>query len=866
MATPLFWSTGDDIGPVSITSLVVDGTNVILNDIIQSGFSGSITTNASNGVDIYIYADTRCFGPGAVLWTLTFTDGVFSTVETGYFEVSPVTTVYETGTGSSVMTPAVIEEDYYREYPHPITKKMIEGWEWDNTAWPDEELRNNFIFPALYDATSSGIAETYWQAGIAGGDDLRLTNIEECIVSGVSTSSQSRNVREWMPIIEHGHFFIGPSRYYLFSDDSIFRSLVYDNFVPGVNWGTHSGVNILRLVETPKTGIPIVARQYEWDEEENRYEVAVDVRHCVYFTGSRDSDDVRQSTYDSDKDAILFENIDTDFDEFVVAPSGLPTARNLIFNKQYSSLVGEGAVGDGEFLGYSDGTDEQIYHTQFSPIDSGMPMRVTAYLGDAVSGVNFTAVRGQDVVLEGYQAGVDYDLGLVKFSTISGIVPEAGFSVEASYFKTVGVEYEPENATKEVECLNGDANPIRRYADGGFLYISDRDREPASIILTAELAELSTYSYGPLYIGNNLARLVATVYDRNGNTIEGVEVEFEIVSTPACGSLGTSLDDSATAITNWEGQAKVYYRSPSQIEDIGEYITTVGAIDNSPSYAGVTQTTTYTTASLAIAGGANEVLLFNVYTDDPVVGYRSSLVADDDISGQLEQYYLEYFQDEEIYGPTGLTIAGTLEALAAEWESVHRTVWNLLAPLIFTGSSGGRKVLAVVESSTDIDPHMYESPAVVPFQPIDIIHVSEGVNGLVFDTSTYSLPNPGTGDLESYFVVAPSTVTLQAKTYVARTKQYITSNEAYIKIDIPSHMTGLWEVEDLGSLTLQEISSILASKDINSLLGKRVPLGFRLRSNNVTLAGAIGGVTFLDINSRKSWWTWPSLDLSITIV
>jgi hypothetical protein len=867
---PMTWSVTDVLGGTTvINSLTLEGISAVTNNVVQSGFTGTVTANADGGYDISIVADTDIFvALGQFDWSITFTDGASSVTETGTIVKGDTAVVVASGFTTSIGSlgdastaagelyyPAATGFDsIYTEMEHPVTKNRIMGWKWDGTAWPDKELTNMPTIPSIYDPSISGITRTYFQPGIGGGEDLELQSFQIVTTSGIQSNLQA-TVTSWIPQIKHGNYFLYSERSYLCSDDSHYQSVSYNTVVSGISTGFLDGRNIVRLNHRPKIGVPIIARRWLWSDSEGRYTVDREIRKKGLFTGIRDSDLIRQSTYDSNRKAILFHNMDSSNPEFVISTSGgWPEA---IFNGQFSERVGTYQLGSGELVGYSDGDWNQEFHTLYSPVDRNMDIQVNSYLGSSGIFQNWEVISGIAVPLADYQVGVDFDLGILRFPA-SGTLLSPGWSVEAHYYKSAEIEYEPQDTCDTILCLEGDANPIRKYSDRGFVFLTDESNEITRIVLSADLPEITEDMFGPLYIGNNYGDIIATCYDRTDNPVEGATVRFEIVSDPEIGSFSGS-SSTISAVSNQYGQAKTYYNTPGSIDEMGEYITSLGAIDNSPSYDGVSQTTTLEVSDMSIEGTSTDVFLFQVFTDDPISGYSDLTLPLADVDGQLEDYYTSFFQSESIYGPTGLKVGTTNPSDGAiDWEGSHRMIWSLSRPQVFDGITGGRKVLVATESSDALDPHLFESNAIAPFQPIDIVNTGGGAYDIVYNTSTYSLTSPGS-TFYSYFVVAPGFVEIQASVYNTRTKERVYSNTIKVKLGISPQMNGLWVVDELNSVATSEISSILAAMDESSVIGKNIPLGFRLRSPNVTMASALGGVTFLDVNESKNWDVWPFL-------
>lgn len=750
----------------------------------------------------------------------------------------------------------------YTDEAHPITANKIEGWKWDQMVWIDEEMKNNFAVPTIYDATTSGITESYFRSGIGGGTDLELDEIEKVTVSGLWHADTYQNI--WALRIKHGNYFIYDERSYLHSDDSEYINLEYADVVPGIS----TSMNKVTLTNRPKIGVPIVARQYAWDSEQCKYLVSTDVRQKSRFTGIRDADNVRQDTYNEDTEAILYHNIDAGRPEFVITWSGLATYPSLVFNDQFCEAVG-GFTGETSVLiGYLNGSDGQLIYTQYSPIDSSKNVKVYTTLEGSGVYQEWTVIAGLDTELEEYQVGVDYDLGIFKFpgvivatggGDVSGFASLAGYSVYASYYKTLQIEYEAEDATDDLLCLDVNANMIRKYSDRGFVFVTDESYQPFSIILEAELDEISEDVFGPVYLGNVYASLIATVYNRRGLPLEDIDVTFEITSSPTIGYFSGG-ETSIEAVTNAEGQAKTYYNTPAMIDEIGEQTTTMATTVAPPEYPGVTQITKLRLSSLQIEGGEDEVFLFKVLTDDPFLGYRDYTVPDTE-EDQLESYYSQFFDEESITGSTG-NVPGTTTTSpkAIDYEATHRLLWDLARPALFGSTNTGKKILVATDDNTALDPHDYTTPSVSPFQPIDIIALDPTGYDIVYDTSSFTLDAPS-GDFYSYFIVAPTSVKIKAKAWNAITREWVYSNEISLQITIPPHMSGLWIIEDLNNISLSEISSILAAMLPGDLIGKRIPFGWRLKSSTITLASALGGICFLDVNETSDPDIWPGRSL-----
>ena len=804
---------------------------------------------------------------------------------------------------------------YYATYAHPETGNKITGFKWDGRALADDENENwDASIPINWDATTSGVPVNYFQSGIGDNDDLEYLGAQEVISSGVNDQIVFDG---WTPEINHGYYYDFQEEGYLYSDDS---EIVYPSFsgvIPGVQWSgvvpddaVASGFNTISLLSFPKVGVPITAVQTEWDTAVGKYNPVERWRKRVDFTGIRDADLARQSTRDEYTNGIWWQLVDRADKEFIVSYSGVTNDTGLpsvIFNQQCVEPVGtttSGVLFSGlELVGISTGGANQEFHCKYSPIDRTMLTQVlsfntvpSGYIPESVlaSGVDGDGMIGGGVLysgliewgdlnvvvkewvpqplgtaFSGYRANMDYDFGIVSFGDPDdpGVeVPSAGEYIGVGYWKTVRVEYEPEDAIDTILALEANLNPVYRHSGQGFVYLSTRLEDPVNIVLTSELPEIAINEYGPLNIGNNYAPVIATVKDGQGNTLEDQPVTFTLLGSIVVGSFGTS-SNSTTAVTNEEGAARAFYNPPRTIIDIGEEIEYDGySVDAAPSYPGVTETTILRTSNMLIEGNEDDILLFQNLVDDPILGWMETSLDQDDLGIQLEQYYRMYFLEHDIYSATGLDGAGDPNPYldTQTWEDMHRMLLDLSRPSLFLQDRGmGRKVLVAAPDVNALDPHTLTANAWAPVHPIEIIEISAGVYDLVYDTSTYDIPVPSgtmtptaSGNLFSYFVVAPTMVEVQASVYNERLQQTIFSNIISVQLAIPEYMSGVWTLDEINQVQIDEVNTLLSGVAVDPT--KKIPLGFRFRTSNVTLAGALNGVTFLDVNPTYNANVWDT--------
>lgn len=764
--------------------------------------------------------------------------------------------------GQAAAPSAIGSYSIYTTLIHPNTQNLIKGWQWDNTIWTDPSIQNTIGFlPTNWDPTESGITQTYFQSGIGDNYDLEVEKFEFIPNSGLN---ENNFFRIWSPVVNHGYYYQYEEEGYLFSDDS------------EVNYPTFSGIeidsgelppvghNLIALGYRPKVGIPIIAQQYEWDEADGTYNLFLNYRKKIHFTGTKDADYERIDTY-SDGVDIIWDNIDNSEDEFIL--TFYENNAELIFNKQVVTEVGASSTLPSglEFIGYTTGAANEQFHTIYSPIDSSMDVNVYSYITDSGSITEWTPIT-TDVTPNGYQVQIDYDLGILEFGDTAEagqLVPEAGSSIGIHYWKTLHVEAEPEHTRDSILGFEANINPIYRKSSNGFVYLSLFMEDPASITLRADAIEIQADIFGPVNIGNSYVPVIATVKDTKGNVLEDQVVTFFITSIPQIGGLaGDNVETSS--VTDEIGEATAYYSTPKNISEIGEDIlaSNYSTTNNPAAYPSLTQITTLHTSKILIEGSIEDLFLYETHIDDPILGYLDTTEDISDANAQLASYYSNYFLTEGMYGPTGVD-ATTLELTptAVAWENAHREVWNLVTPVLFNANLGlGRKKLVSAVNALMLNPYTFEPGAVGPVQPYNIQSNGLGEFDIIFDTSTLAIPEPTaslldspTGTLYSYFVVAPTTVKLQASVYNERLNKTIYSNEMFVKLQIPSYMNGLWLLNAINENHINEISSLLADVTAN---GQLVPLGFRLRSSGVTLAAALDGITFLDVNRLYNYDPW----------
>ena len=702
-------------------------------------------------------------------------------------------------TRSNALPPLVGFDSKFVDEVHPNTGKKIVGWKWDERIWPTPiEFLSQDSVPSIWDPDNSALNPEDFQSGIGDGLDLKVRDVEIVHL----------NDRDpWTPIVEHGYYYDQEDEGYLYSDGA-----VQERFEDEV---TISGSNYRDLTFTPKPGIPISAAKWQWNEEEGRYDYAMRFRKKASFTGIRDDDGARRLTRSGVSNQIIFETISDEFHELVIESDMDPQRAFLNGNyiEEHGLPVASG-LSHLENLGVSTGTDEEEFNLLYSPVASGINVD-TEIVSFATSSGTFTTWTQVNEITASGQYTMDFDLGIIRFGTGAGFHPADGETVAAHYKSTVMLEYEPIYTTNRISSTEVNLNPLGKTSGGGFIFMKREVQDPFNITLSADTDLLAADLYGPIFLGS-ATRLFATVTSRTGQPLEGLEVTFNLVNE--VGGF-TGGDSSVTSLTNFNGVARTSFNSPRNIRTLGA----IGEVVDS----GITSTVTVSGTSLV--GDPEQWYIYKVFDDDPVMGISD-----------LDQYYIDYFAEEGITGPTSELEGDTT---GDGWEQTHRLLLGLLTPTQFNILiRNGKKQLVVVWDDEAINPHTYAEGAFVPLRPTAADYV--GSNTVVTVEATLDVPrSAGNESLAGYFIVGPTIAQVQATVYNERLGITIESNVIELEIRVPPSMDGTVLIENLNAI---QRDALLGLPD--GLTSGTLPLGFRLRSNGFNLAAVLDGLTYLSIN------------------
>lgn len=774
----------------------------------------------------------------------------------------------------------------YASKPHPATNKIIEGWRWDKRTWPSEnEEEQVYCVPTLYDPPFYTAVDSDWQSGIGHGDDLKLLEV-------VSAVYNDRTC--WVPKVQHGYFYLYDQEYFLYSEGLV-TEIAQTLFDAG-------GFQYTKLTGIPKSTVPVRVYNYFFDKTRGQYTLHREAKKRSDFTPLALSGvyfDVRDESNN-----LIHDNINVSEPEFIIEYDDDDAYPTIILNGNYLTSVHDGVTISGistpvEVMGEATGGPDQLFYTYYSPLSSGVLVKVYTYpnLYDITEWTVLSGVNPQFTCGEHLECILDHDMGTLQFGNYdpmtglgSGLMPAYGHKIAIQYSGTMFIDYEEVDTPDYRLAHDANLNLLHGVSPRGFIHARAGGTNPASVSLTADLPLLSTGKYGPLSLGYAYARLLCQVTDEWGGALEGQTVQFELVNK-ALGTFG--LDQLTTeAVTSYTGEAVAFYNPPLDVDGMGDATAQVQVSG---------ENSTLFFENLMPPSAEDSLYLYKVARRDTLTGWPHSELLG---SGG---YYDTYFQTELI-GHDGSQYTTSLEGEEA-WEGLFRNTYDLPTPTTYeTGDLiTGSKQIVLSWDEQALHPELGIRGAWRPLQPSQYFVTESGV-GIRYATVLDDIVSSGT--FRSYFVAASSEVQVRASVYSPVLKRRIYSNTITISLTIPDSMNGTYIADSLALLpsgllvrpkndtefqeyfddlvydgsswletSLEEAyykerdwDTTLAVHETpwqwftrtrrgdNVLLGMEpvvvtesgiatIPLGFRIRSDGITLASALDGVVFLNPNS-----------------
>jgi len=695
----------------------------------------------------------------------------------------------------------------YVGHEHPTD--LPDGFSFDAKRWCSPfDLRLPSL-PRLLDPSTQGIKpETYFKCGVGNEKiDLIVDDIEEHYLG---------HERLWVPKVRDGYYYRYKTDYFYYGDNSVIQYLD-----PADN---KEGRNYLELAKEEAPGKPLLAASFSRDPESRAITYDVRVNHVGVFTGKYENGE-EVSTYTPTTEKVIWSGVDTTKKEFVV-DRHVEGVTALKFNRNYIEHVGVSPgsfsdLGACDVLGQSTGGADQLFYLSLFPV---LPDTFHLYVVDANSEEweEWTRVETYHELLSLMNIGLvqpylysgkfyflDRDLGIVVFGDASTGIPEEGKWIVAEYDKTLRIEYEEADLSTSVTAWKADVNPVSQAVNEGFVCITHEPLEAAKISLDIDKEELSSGSsvYGPIQVGNDWARLIAKVSTFRDVPVPNKEVTFH--ATPLVGALGGSSTGKSFGATNSEGLAYTHYQPPLDADSIGHYALSSDAVQGD--WLRLDEENTGLTE-------ADEVYLYQVLKDDPLLGMHSSYV-----SG--------FLPDPPEWADPVLS-----PVLYEQWVENQKIELGLEDWIINTATHkpNGRKVVVYQWDSSATNPIDGTSGAFSPVRPLEVS--SDGSmlrfpSGSLYSSNPYDTctSNPMGYDIGGYWVVGSFYVDFWATCWSAYYNRTIESNRIRAKITLPQYLLG---------------------EHVNNQLHK-LPFGWKLfRSTEQNHAAGLDGATFLTINPQ----------------
>jgi len=268
-------------------------------------------------------------------------------------------------------------------------------------------------------------------------------------------------------------------------------------------------------------------------------------------------------------------NLDQDYVDLGYVSYTFDYPATIEFNNNY--LIDKGSsifnptindIGDLDTIAISTGEEDQIYTlSEFPVLDYSTQTYLDQsnfrlFVYDSAENIfdnSWTRVRSikdhgpMDKV---YQ--LNSDKGVVRFGDgINGKIPLKYKKIIAGYKNSVRIEYEPSSSSPYWFGKNIDLNLSKNDLSSGFLFLSRKDLIPFQIKL-----QFSTNAITAL----EFADLTAIVTDVDGETIPGIQVDFELLNA------GDTGLESSTSTTNFAGEASVSYLPSGSVNDLGSFV------------------------------------------------------------------------------------------------------------------------------------------------------------------------------------------------------------------------------------------------------------------------------------------------------
>jgi hypothetical protein len=231
--------------------------------------------------------------------------------------------------------------------------------------------------------------------------------------------------------------------------------------------------------------------------------------------------------------------------------------------------------------------------------------------GTTISGTSYTGEHFVDYTVSMSQHPT-YDAwtGLV---TISGLENVSRADLDLTYYRGIGLCYEPSGLSEYTSRPAININPLVQGNVDGILWFSTFPARADKVRVTADKNKDTDNIVGPVFAGNDFLSLTAKVTDRFGADVANELVSVSLDNVQSIGRIDgvAPLDEEITKETNSRGEARFVYTPPETIHGLGYFTQYTNIVNGS----GLEFAQPFELKELYVSGVWNS-LTFAVWNDD----------------------------------------------------------------------------------------------------------------------------------------------------------------------------------------------------------------------------------------------------------
>ena len=396
--------------------------------------------------------------------------------------------------------------------------------------------------PTRYDQPLDDIDIHDIKSGIGNNDDCKTLDI---------TVQYEYDRIQAHPVLKPGSYLIKTSDHYLFPNDSIVLKDIDT---------TDDTFYYFNLIDWPKPGVPIVVTIYRrnihgYIEPERKFDYRVNFTTEMVNGVETISTNVYEFTVNQDKQLVI------------------PKENFYISMKETSTTVSS-IENNCDFVGQAGFTFGALsFTTKYLPITD-----VVVYSIDPSGNIK-TWIAVRDLNKLDYSSLTHYDyvqvipeFGIIVFNNADNEfnTPAPQDKIYVSYKAYPHIEYVPEFSSFITIPKYLDISPSASGVDSSIVQITQSDEQLIDKLVlksTYELEESSRLVYGPLQLAFDTAQMICSVYNKYGEKLPGIEVEWHFNINKGTINGYTNTDIIKT-ITNSSGDTYANYHSPTDLKDL----------------------------------------------------------------------------------------------------------------------------------------------------------------------------------------------------------------------------------------------------------------------------------------------------------